>query len=198
MQAQPVLQLSICEELDAELRGLTAGTSFQVLDVVAKHIAPLALLRRTVERWHDSLPQHHTLKEAAEDVKLTLYPEYIAEVVQPFSKRVSVWIDEAPVLEPLCAMGFVCSGELAQYQISEPVCPSPVFPWEGFGTLREAHARVLWTLEALAICRAAVLDASSCPVRVSLGPKAQSALPLACRWFRELGFSFRSNCFTLN
>ena len=59
-----VRDLSICEELEAELYGLTAGTSFQVLDVVAKHIAPLALLRRTVERWHDSLPQHHPLKEA--------------------------------------------------------------------------------------------------------------------------------------
>ena len=73
----------ICKELDVELRALQTGSSFDVLDIVSRHCAPLAVLRRTVGLWQDDLPQDHCLKEPAEDVRLTLFPEYVGDTVQP-------------------------------------------------------------------------------------------------------------------
>ena len=86
------------------------------------------------------MPQNHALKEAAEDVRLTLYPEYITEVVQPFRKKMPVWNDEAPVPEPLCAMAFVFSGDVAQFQIPEPACSFLVFLGRGLPNSRQRTA----------------------------------------------------------
>ena len=85
--------LLLCKELDVELRAMSEGTAFDVLAVVSKFCAPClpycgaqCVDGMTVRRWHDSLPDNHALKEPAEDVKLTLYPEYVTHSVQPFHK----------------------------------------------------------------------------------------------------------------
>ena len=75
-----------CRALEEELQAMTAGNAFDVLNVVSKHCAPLKVLRCTVTRWYEGLSDSHSLKEPAEDVKLTLYPEYVTDSVQPFRK----------------------------------------------------------------------------------------------------------------
>ena len=107
-----VRDLSVCAELLGELQALQERSTFDVLGVVSHHVAPIAVLRRTVEQWHASLAEDHILKEPAEDVKLTLYPEFVFETVQPFLCRQPVWEDSAPALAPLSAMGFVCTGRM--------------------------------------------------------------------------------------
>ena len=140
-----------CQALDDELQAMTAGNAFDVLNVVSKHCAPLKVLRCTVTRWYESFPDSHSLKEPAEDVKLTLYPEYVTDSVQPFRKSRDLWHDEPPVLNPLTCIPFVCSGEPAFFSIPPPCSPLPVFPWQGFYTLKEARARLEWAQQALSL-----------------------------------------------
>ena len=187
---------SVCEELLDELSELREGSAFDVLDVVTKYLAPIAILRHTVERWHDALPAGHALKEPAEDVKLTLFPEYAFETVQPFRSKQPVWDDEAPALEPLIALAFVCTGCMVSFAILEPPCADAVF-------LKEAQQRVAWTRHALFTCRDFVQAAKADPVCLVAGPRAQQALPSVMRWLRELEFwvqgsLIKSRCFTSN
>ena len=196
--------LSVCEELLGALARMREGSAFDVLNVVTQHVAPIAVLRRTVEQWHAALPDTHVLKEPAEDVKLTLYPEFVLETVQPFRSRQHLWTDEPPALPPLSAMGFVCTERVVCFSIPKPPgtqAGSSSFPWKGFHALREARLRAAWTKQALNTSRAFVLAAMDSSVCLVADQQVQLLLPALMRWFQELGVQvqgslIKSRCFT--
>ena len=70
METHPPLE----QALDA-LVGATAVSDQQIFDVVASFVAPLPVLRATLQLWASAL-QPGDLKSAAEDVLLILHPAH--------------------------------------------------------------------------------------------------------------------------
>ena len=164
-----------------------------MFDIVSRHCAPLTVLRRTVGLWHDDLPQDHCLKEPAEDVRLTLFPEYVANTVQPAKQRQQAWHDELPKFRSLPPLSFACSGEPTSFHIPKRHQPLLVLPWKGFGTLRAAQARLLWTQAAVQRCCEAVTASQSRPVCIHFSADGICVLPLLVKWLQDLGFEVQGS-----
>ena len=91
-----------CLALAADLSRLQCATDQEIYDTVAAHVAPLPVLRRTLEVWASDL-RAGPLADSAADVLLVLTPELIcSEVCGKLDGNV-----QAPPFTPrLQAMGF--------------------------------------------------------------------------------------------
>ena len=76
----PPAQPEICRPLLTDLRDLRNASDQDIYDVVASHIAPLPVLRGTLELWQASLAPGD-LREAAADVLLVLSPDHLCSQV---------------------------------------------------------------------------------------------------------------------
>ena len=114
--ALPVAQQVLCHPLLAALGQLTAADDEVIYEIVQGHIEPLPVLRDTVQRWVDSLPDG-ALRSAGHDVLLILHAEHLCS-------RISG--KEVPSLPQ--ASGFV--PEILPLVADLPVAPAAV-AWLG-------------------------------------------------------------------
>ena len=184
--------VTVCAALRAALDAAPLqASSFVLLEVVAQFHEPIAVLRRTVAQWRDTLHPESPLYEPSEDLLLTMYPEHLADSAQPFCKPKQLWREEPPTFRQLSGLSFCCSGPPHLFALTEPPSPEPTFPWAVFHTLKAARRRAEWAIAALHTCAQAVRAAQAAPTRLRFGAAAQAALPQAVTWLRDLGFVFR-------
>ncbi|CAE7222840.1 unnamed protein product, partial [Symbiodinium necroappetens] len=91
-----------CLALAAELSRLRCATDQEVYDTVAAHVAPLPVLRRTLEVWASDLPAG-PLADSASDVLLVLTPELLCSEV---CGKLDGNVPAPPFMPRLQAMGF--------------------------------------------------------------------------------------------
>ncbi|CAE7820405.1 rps11 [Symbiodinium sp. CCMP2456] len=109
----------ICPELDDALRSATITTDQQIFDLVEAHVAPLPVLRRTLEEWQACLTDDELIAACA-DVLLVLWPEHLCDKVAGKA--------DVPAAEPLDSSEF-CPA-IVPPQPVRPFAPRPVF-WSG-------------------------------------------------------------------
>ena len=78
--ALPPPQPEFCKALLTELSARMPSTDQAIYDVVVTHLAPLLVLRHTVELWIDTLGDSR-LVDAARNVLLILWPERLCSKV---------------------------------------------------------------------------------------------------------------------
>ena len=185
---------SVCQEFLDELNALREGSAPDLITIAGKHPAPLAVLRNTLSKWMDSLDVGGSLYACGESASLPLFPEHLCDEIQPFPKKRPVFHEGPPDFKALSPISCAASGECRRLEIKPPPVTFPLCPWQHFGSLREARARLAWLSDALETCTVAIAAAASQPV--ALAATAREALPMLWGWFRELEFVPRSPGFT--
>ena len=182
---------SVCKELLDELRLCAATNVPDLMDVLSRHFAPLAVLRRTVQQWLEGLPVGSLSRDCGENLCSLLYPEFLCDAVQVPAKPKPVCLGIAPEFKPLSPFSCAASGNCRFFAVTEPPLCHALLPWSHFGTLRMARCCLLWLSEAVAVCAQAIKAAAVCPVAIAFNKATQAAIPLVWGWFRELGFVYR-------
>ena len=161
-------------ELATALRNLNeenVGSDHELYDFVIGFIAPLPLLRRTVEDWSQTLDKSSQLFDTAKSVALVLTPSCVADRVKtPKSTSVPLMPD-VPVRKAVCAIPRVVSGCALCIKLPEPPSARLPYPFTAPVPLTLAVAITDW-VEA------------SCK-RVGAEPSGALRVPSKSRWARR-------------
>ena len=135
------------------------------------------------------LDEGHALCESGNRVCDLLYPENLCGDAQPLPKTRAPCADEPPELKPLSLIASVASGKCKIFVLPMPHVDFPLYPWQSYGTVRQARSCLDWLDRAFEQCATAAKCAASQPVCLDFGMGARKALPAVWAWFRDLGFS---------
>ena len=175
-----------------ELQESTTDSPDTFWEVVSGYIAPLGVLRRTVDVWgrHPGCSQDAAdVARIAGDLLLLLDVELWCEDFRaPRQPRTP--LDCCPPLDPpgdgkLC---FHLSGCLQVFDIDAPPTKDFCYPFRGSVPLAAARRTVAWLEAACDILGAAVQATQQSPVLIRSSPTALAALEPAVSWLIKGGF----------
>ena len=188
-----------CTALAAALRGLDAAlidSDCELYNLVISYIAPLPLLRRTVEDWLHTLDRSSKLYDTAESVSLVLTAQCVADKVKtPKSASVPLMPD-VPVWKPVAEIPRVVSGNALSIQLPDPPSVRLLYPFVAPVPLPLATATADWVEGVCQRLGAAAEWCSSRPVEVLIGPQARSVLGPVTQWLVGVGFAEQGRTFT--
>ena len=158
-----------------------------MFDLVTSFIAPLPLLRQTVEAWLATLQPESSLYDSAERVSLVLNPTCVADKAQIPKRRHVPLLPEEPHWTTLLPLPCVLTGSSYELLVKPPPRVCLAYPFTAAIPPGRASATADWLREAVSAIAEACEKCAEQPISIKVGGQAQAILGPVLSWLCDLG-----------